>query len=101
MKNNKNESQKYRTIKAIEDKYGLVVFRCALSHLISCGSQMLSLSEEIAKTKANINENTPNNSIMTASFQCAILDCAVELAKLEVWDLFRYIQTDVSIDDWC
>lgn len=98
--NKKYKSSKYRQIKAIEDKYGLMVFRCALSHLVSCGAQALQITDEIAECKKTINKTTPKNSIMTAGFQCGIIDCAVELAGIEAYDLFRYIQTDVAIDDW-
>lgn len=100
MKTNKNKSPQYRAIRAIEDKYGLMVFRCALSHLVSCGAQVLQDAEEIEKCKADIQANTPSNSIMTAGFQCGIVDCAVELADIDAWDLFKYIQTDVAIDGW-
>ena len=100
MKTDKNKSSKYRAIRAIEDKCGLTVFRCGLTHLISCGSQALQDADEIEKCKYEIQENTPKNSIMTAGFQCDIIDCAVELAGIDVWDLFRYIQTDVAVDGW-
>lgn len=100
MKNNKHESPKYRAIKRIEDKYGLMVFRCALSHLVSCGAQVLQNEAEVAECKQKIHAETPANSIMTAGFQCDIVDCAVELADIEAYDLFRYIQTDVAIDGW-
>lgn len=99
-KTDKNKSPTYRMIRTIEDKYGLVVFRCGLSHLISCGAQALSDTEEIEQAKFRIQEDTPKNSIMTADFQCGIIDCAVELAGVETWDLFRYIQTDVAVDGW-
>lgn len=96
----KNKSSKYRKIKAIEDKYGLMIFRCGLTHLFSCGAQTLSDTEEVTACKVKIENETPPNSIMTAGFQCGIIDCAVELADVGVWDLFRYIRTDVVINDW-
>ena len=94
MKNIK--SPQYRVIKAIEDKYGLMVFRCGLSHLVFCGTQALQDEQEVEECKESIQKN----SVMTAGFQCDIVDCAVELAGIDVWDLFRYIQTDVTIDRW-
>lgn len=97
---NKGRSPKYRAIRRIEDKYGLIVFRCGLSHLVSCGAQVLQDEARVAECKKNIQETTPKNSIMTAGFQCDIVDCAVELAGIEAYDLFRYIQTDVAIDEW-
>lgn len=100
IKTNKNKSPRYRSIKAIEDKYGLMAFRCGLSNLVSCGAQALADTEEVIKAKAEIQINTPVNSIMTADFQCDIIDCSVDLSGIDVWDLFRYIQTDVVIDGW-
>lgn len=97
---NKNKSPQYRAIKAIEDKYGLVMFRCGLTHLVSCGAQTLQDTGEIEKCKEEIQIATSKNSIMTADFQCEIIDCAVELSSIDIWDLFRYIQTDVEIDGW-
>ena len=97
---NKNKSNEYRAIKRIEDKYGLLVFRCALQHLVLCGIQALMDREEVEKCKKEIHETTSPRSFMTADFQCGIIDCAVELASIEVWDLFRYIRTDVAIDGW-
>ena len=65
---------RYKAIKDIENKYGVMCFRCSLSHLISCGQQALQDEKEIEKTKQYIRENTPPNSIMTADFQCDIVD---------------------------
>ena len=100
MKVNKNKSPQYRAIRAVEDKYGLMVFRCGLSHLVSCGAQALQDVDEVEKCKYKIIENTPSNSIMTAEFQRDIIDCAVDLSGVDAWDLFRYIQTDVAIGGW-
>lgn len=98
--NKKYKSSKYCQIKAIEDKYGLMIFRCALYHLVSCGAQALQNTDEVEECKRSISETTSKNSIMTVGFQCDIVDCAVELAGIETYDLFRYIQTDIVIDDW-
>lgn len=96
----KNIDPQYRAILAIQDKYGLVLFRCGLTHLVSCGAQALQDADEVAKCKKNIQDTTPGDAIMSPDFQCSIVDCAVELSNVDIWDLFRYIQTDVVIDDW-
>ena len=101
MKNLMKNNVKYNEIRAIENKYGLMLFRCGLSHLVSCGAQLLQDEKEVEACKNKIKSETPDNAIMTAGFQCEIINCAVELSKINIWDLFRYIKTDVEIDEWC
>lgn len=97
----KNKSSKYRQIKAIENEYGAMVFNCGLVHLVSCGTHVLGREKEVIACKVKIENETSAHAIMTADFQCDIIDCAVKLASIDVWDLFRYIQTDVPTNGWC
>lgn len=92
-----------RNIRKIEDKYGMVVFRCGLQHMMECGMQALvSNPDEIEKCKQEMLEKEKQSTgipIMTANFQCGIVDCAVELAHCNVWDLIRYIKDYVTCND--
>lgn len=90
-----------RSIRKIEDKYGLMIFRCGLQHMMDCGTQGLSDSDEIEKCKEKMIADEKQSTgipIMTANFQCGILDCAVELSKIPTWDLIKYIKDYVTCD---
>lgn len=102
----------YQNIKKIEKTYTQPVFRFALSHLFNVGADRLlntfyakddtgngsvlnetALEEECKKIIAE----TPSTSLMTGSLLADVLRCAVMLAKYDVWELFKFIQTDIGI----
>ena len=43
-------------------------------------------------------KTTPENSIMTGEFRADVLRCSVELAKEPLWEVLKYIQTNIGID---
>ncbi len=96
-------SDPVQAISAVEDKYGLVVFRMALTHLVDVGVRHLSDNEAVAEDLGQIlakgkgNENNGISSVMSPEFQCAIVRCAAELARFSVWTLFAYIKKHVVI----
>lgn len=98
------DNEKMKAIRRIEDKYGLVTFRCGLSHMMDCGNRTLANAEDVQACKDGImkaeedREKGHGVPIMTAEFQCAIIDCAVELAKIPTWDLISYIKDYVACD---
>ena len=93
-----------KSIREIEDKYGYVMFRMALSHLMDVGIRNFS-DENVATAIQQIlvkdEESKSKNgvSIMGVDFQCEIVRCAAELSKFSVWELFYYIKKYVHIDD--
>jgi len=97
-------SSKMQEICAIETKYGLALFRMALTHLVDVGTRHLTdeyVDEAIKQITANDKADKANGvtAIMTAEFQCEIVRCAASLAKFEIWDLFAYIKNYVPISD--
>ena len=96
-------SRKLNEIRMIEDKYGLLLFRTGLTHLIEVGTrhftdenieecfQQIQREEETDKAANRI-------SIMTPEFKCEIVRCAAELSKFSTWDLIAYIKEYVVVD---
>lgn len=85
------------SVKSIYDKFGAVLGYC---HIHVENDEHDNPYYYDIWTKVKIENETSENAIMTTGFQCAIIDCAVELVGVDVWDLFRYIKTDVTIDGW-
>ena len=97
MKNN----TKMNEIRAIEDKYGLLLFGMALTYLIDVGMRNLTeenLNETIEQITAKAGEENAGAKIITPDFQCAIIQCAGELAKFSIWDLLRYIKKYITVN---
>jgi len=97
-------SNKTQEICAIENKYGIALFRMGLTHLADVGIRHLddgNVNEAIKQIAANEEADKANGvvNIMTAEFQCEIVRCAAELAKFSVWELFAYIKNHVAISD--
>ena len=87
--------QSTKDIRTIENNYGLMIFRCAITHLMSVGHQMARKDEFISHSCDVINKNTPKSAFMTADFQCEIVKCAADIAKFDIWEIFSYIKTDL------
>jgi hypothetical protein len=96
MKSNLNK------IRAIEDKYGLVLFRCGLGHLMDMGHQnfdddVVAENVKLIMAQGEKDKANGNITILTPEYQCEILYCAAELAKFSVWTLFAYIKKYVHV----
>ena len=84
-------------IRAVEDKYGLVLFRMGLTYLIDVGARNLteeSAAEIIKEIEMLGKEEEASGkiNIMTPEFKCDIVRCAAELAAFSIWDLIKYIK---------
>jgi len=95
---------KTQEIAAIENKYGLALFRMGLTHLVDVGIRHLTdenVNEAIIQIMANDKADKANGviTVMTAGFQCEIVRCAASLAKFDIWELFAYIKDHVAISD--
>ena len=93
-----------KAITAIENKYGLVLFRMALTHLVDVGVRNLTdenVEETVKEILAKGAEDKANGVVlvMTPEFQCDIVRCAAELARFNIWDLFYYIKKYVTISN--
>ena len=93
-----------KAIRTLEDKYGLVLFRMGLSHLVDVGHRNLTdenVGESMKQIIAQGEEDKANGagSIMTPEFQCGIVRCAAELAGFSIWTLFAYIKKYVAVSD--
>ncbi|GHV13429.1 hypothetical protein FACS1894219_08210 [Clostridia bacterium] len=91
-----------KEIRALEDKYGTVLFRMGLSHLVDVGHRNLDIpyvEESIKDIMAQGEEDADSGkiSIMTPEFQCEILRCAAELTRFSIWTLFAYIKKYVDV----
>ena len=84
-------------IKEIHKKYNDLVFRCAISHLFNVGGDTLR-SADVEAGRRTIREkgDTP---LMTAEFSEKIFLCAVELAQVDIWEVLKFVQTDIPISD--
>jgi len=93
-----------KEIQSLENKYGLVLFRMALTHLFDAGVRNVtddSVEEGIKQITAQgeLDKTNGVKPIMTPEFQCEILRCSAELAKFTIWTLFRYIKKYVVVDN--
>lgn len=95
-------SNEMKEIRNIENKYGLVLFRMGLSHLVDVGHRNLTdenVRESVEQIMAQGEEYAANGKIpvMTPEFQCEIVRCAAELARFSIWTLFAYIKKYVEV----
>ncbi len=86
----------YEVIKAIQKKYSESIFMMAITHLFETGINLIK-EADIEKECKKIIEETPECAIMTGELQADILRCAAELAIIPLWDVLRFIKTDVGI----
>ena len=95
-------NEKMNDIRALENKYGLILFRMGLSHLVDVGHRNLGAEEVEEGIKQIMDKGEEDNAsgktpIMTPEFQCEVLRCAAELSGFSVWELFAYIKKHVAI----
>ena len=89
-------------IHSIENKYGLVLFRMGLTHLVDVGVRHLN-DEAVEDCILQIMEQEKADKakgsipVMTPEFRCAIVRCAAELARFGIWTLFAYIKKHVEV----
>lgn len=93
-----------KEIRNIENKYGLVLFRMGLSHLVDVGHRNLTdenVEESVQQIMTQGEKDKANGKIpvMTPEFQCEILRCAAELAQFSIWTLFAYIKKHVEVSN--
>lgn len=97
-----NLKENLKKVRNIENKYGIVMFRMGLSHLVDVGHRHLDdtlVEENIQQIVAQGEEDEANgvHPIMTPEYKCEIIRCAAELAKFSIWTLFAYIKKYVEV----
>ncbi len=91
-------------IRAVENKYGLFLFRMGLTHLMDVGIRHLS-PENILSAVEQIQRESQEAAeqgkflFMTPEFQIKIIRCAEELSAFSVWELFSYIKKYVHVQE--
>lgn len=74
-----------------------MLFRMAISHLMDVGIRNLT-EENVAYTCAEIRKQDDSHSFMTNEYQCAIVETAAEMAKVNHIALLKYIGKNVKYD---
>ena len=92
-----NKKENLQKIADMRRRCGETQFRVAIQHLFDNGHQNFN-DKDVAETKMEIEKSTPANAIMTAGFQCELLDRCLALSKLPVWDILLYVKLYLSMD---
>lgn len=92
-----NYVESKKTIEAIRNKYGEVMFRMAISHLMDVGIRHLT-KENVEETCKEIMASDDSGRFMSNEFECEIVQTAYELALVSHIDLLVYIQREVAYD---
>ena len=94
---------KMKEIRALENKYGYIIFRMGFTHLMDAGysnfddasveegSKLILAEEEAQKISGE-------RSFVTPNCKRKILHCSAELAKFSILTLFAYIKEHFVID---
>lgn len=86
-----------KTIEAIRNKVGEMMFRMAISHLMDVGIRNLT-EEMVEDTCKKIMQEDDSKAFMTNEFKCDLIRTAYELAQISHTDLLVYIQREVVYD---
>lgn len=88
----------------IRDDYGCkgeVIFRTALQYVVECGYHLLQdplwVQKQINNIDVNHDEAEKEGKVLfiTRDFEKAIVECAVEIAKVPSMDMLQYVQKEV------
>jgi len=95
---------KMEEIRALEDKYSLMIFRMALTHLVDVGFRaffdegMVAAGIEAIMKQHEEDKTKDKTPILSSRFQCEVLRCSAELANFSIWTIFAYIKEYVVVD---
>lgn len=92
---NYKEAEKF--LNNLRDECGEVLFRMAISHLMDVGIRNLT-EENVTYTCAEIRKQDDSHLFMTNEYQCAIVETAAKLTKVQHTALLRYIGKNVKYD---
>ncbi len=80
----------------ISRKYAEPTLRMAITHLIDKGREAF-VNLDIEETCKKVLAETPKNSLITAELQAEIIRCCKELCEVDIWDILRYVKTEIEI----
>ena len=92
-----NYVENKKKIEAIRNKYGEMMFRMAISHLMDVGIRHLT-EELVEDTCEKIMQEDDSKAFMTNEFKCNLIRAAYELAQISHTDLLVYIQREMVYD---
>ena len=92
-----NKKETLQTIADMRRRCGEAQFRVAIQHLFDTGHQNFN-EKDVAEAKVTAERDTPPNSIMTAGFQCELLNLCLELSRLPLWDILLYVKLYLGMD---
>lgn len=81
----------------ISRKYGEVVLRMSISHLMLKGAEAftdIDLEAECEKSR----RETPEKSLLSTDLIEQIIRCCYELAQIDAWDILCFIKANIEID---
>ena len=92
------------SIKEIYNKYGDVVFRMALYHMIDKGKDSFT-DESVAECKEQIRKDDAEaqrvgkTPVLGVAFQDEILDCALELTRQSTTDILLFVKRNIHLKE--
>lgn len=86
-----------QNINSIRRNYGEIIFRMAISHLMDIGMRNLT-PELVNEVKDEIMKKDDSKMFVTKELICDVVECAVELAKIDATYLLVYIGRNVEYD---
>lgn len=92
-----NYIESKKEVETIRNKYGEMIFRAAISHLMDVGIRHLT-EENVEETCKSIMQEDDSRSFMTNAFKCDIIRAAYGLSLISHIDLLVYIQREVTYD---
>lgn len=85
-------------VKSIYDKHGELIFRLAVTHLFDKGMENAK-TEDVEETIQRLKENPEaGNDLLGKDTRIKILECVKDLINVPLWDVLRFIKTNVAID---
>ena len=86
-----------KNINNLRRDYGEMIFRMAISHLMDVGMRNLT-PELVNEAKDEIMKKDDRKMFVTNELLCDVVECAGELAKIDVTYLLVYIGRNVEYD---
>ena len=83
----------HKEMRRLEVKYGTYVLMMGIQHLISIGHTLLKDAAYVEQRKEDIRA-IGDSKWITANGMCMVVDCASEIAKLDLEQLIKFVKTD-------
>jgi len=94
-------TDKTNEIQAVENKYGVFLFRTGLTQLFDIGMRNMTAEyaqaaiEQIERESAEAEEQG-NHVVMSPDFKKNIIHCARDLTAFSIWELLSYVKKHVN-----